>query len=124
MHITIWNSGSWSEIETPTRSMATLERIKNGRAMYGDRFVFSYYGNTKSGRSIHRPIGTITTKARWAVVDGDRMRMLTTDETRQAMGFSKSYKLPASGAKAMHLLGNAVCPPEARDILTTLKGQL
>lgn len=26
-------------------------------------------------RSLHRPLGTVTTKARWALINGDRMRM-------------------------------------------------
>ena len=50
------NAGRWSPIERPGRATATLERIRNGREQFGDRFVMSYYGNTKSGRSLQRPI--------------------------------------------------------------------
>lgn len=119
-----FSDGRWSRINKPTRSPATLERIKNGRSVYGERFIFSYYGNTKTGRCMRRPIGTITTRDRWAVVDGDKMRMLTVDEARKAMGFGEAYKLPSNSREAMHLLGNAVCPPKAADILTALKEQI
>ena len=51
------------------------------------------------------------------------MRMLTASEARAAMGFPDGYLLPADHKTAMHMLGNAVCPPVARDILTALKGQ-
>lgn len=107
----------WSRIDKPGRAAATLERISNGRAAHGERFLTPYYGNEKGGRSLHRPIGTITTRDRWAVIDGDRMRMLTASECRDAMGFPADYKLPAQHREAVHLLGNAVCPPVAATII-------
>lgn len=74
-----------------------------------------YYGSGSglTGRSLDRPIGTITTRARWALVDGDRMRMLTTAENRAGMGFPDDYLLPDNHALALHLLGNANPPPLA-----------
>ncbi len=119
-----FGDGNWSRIDKPSRSMATLSRIRNGRQRFGDRFLMSYYGNTKTGWSLDRPIGTITTRDRWAVIDGDMMRMITLTEARTAMGFGETYKLPPVKTKAIHLLGNAVCPPEAADILTALQQQL
>ncbi|MNU05440.1 C-5 cytosine-specific DNA methylase [compost metagenome] len=47
--------------------------------------------------------------------------MLSASECRAAMGFPADYKLPAQHKTAVHLLGNAVCPPVARDILTAIK---
>lgn len=88
--------------------------------MHGDRFIWSYYGNEKGGRSIHRPIGTITTRDRHAVIDGNRMRMLSVQEARAAMSFPANYKLPANSRLAMQILGNAVCPVEARDVITAV----
>lgn len=116
-------SGNWSPIDKPGRAAATLARIANGRKTHGDRFIAPYYksGSGLTGRSLHRPIGTITTKDRWSVVDGDRMRMATKEEYRAFMGFPSSYLLPKRKDEAVHLLGNAVCPPAVRDILLALK---
>lgn len=115
----------WARIDQPGRAAATLARIAAGRAVHGDRFVAPYYGSGsgETGRSVDRPIGTLTTRARWAVVDGDRMRMLQPREACTAQGFPHSYRLPrkADGSVhvtlANHLIGNAVAPPLARDLL-------
>lgn len=116
-----FNSGRWSPIDKPGRAQATLERVANGRAIHGDRFVMSYYGNTKIGRSLNRPIGTITTRDRWAVVEGDRMRMLTADENLLAMSFPSDVKRPASHKLTVHMAGNAVPPLAAQRIIQALK---
>lgn len=113
-------AGRWSQIERPGRAAATLDRIRSGRAQHGDRFVTAYYGNERGGRSLNRPLGTITTRDRWAVIDGDRMRMLDVSEARAAMGFPASYRLPENKRLAMHLLGNAVVPRVAADVLAAL----
>jgi DNA (cytosine-5)-methyltransferase 1 len=115
------DAGKWQPIDKPGRSKATLERVANGRRQHGDTFLFSYYGNTKTGRSIDRPIGTITTRDRWAVVNGDKMRMLDRFENRDAMSFPSDYKLPDNHRLAVHLLGNAVCPNAARDVIQAIK---
>jgi DNA (cytosine-5)-methyltransferase 1 len=52
------------------------------------------------------------------------MRMLTVPENCAAMGFPKGYQLPAQTHQAIHLLGNAVCPPVARDVISALAAQL
>lgn len=118
-----WHYPRWSPIDRPGRSAATLTRVANGRKRYGKRFVMPYYGSGsgKTGRSIDRPIGTITTRDRWAVVDGDRMRMLTPGEYREAMGFPEHYVLPPTRREAIFMLGNAVCPPVARDVVTAIR---
>lgn len=116
-----WDAGRWSLIERPGRSKATLARVARGRAVHGSRFLMAYYGNEKGGRSIHRPIGTLTTRSRWALVDDARMRMLSAAEARRGMGFPDTYQLPGSAALANHLLGNAVCPPVATAILREIR---
>lgn len=118
-----FSAGSWSPIEKPGRAAATLQRIANGRRAHGDRFVMPYYGSGSgtTGRSLARPLGTITTRDRWAIVDGDRMRMLNIDECRTASGFQREYRLPSDHKTALHLLGNAVCPPVARDIIEAIR---
>ena len=111
--------GKWSSIYD--KAEATKARIENGRKQHGSRFLIAYYGNEKGGRSLGRPIGTVTTRDRYALVDGDKMRMLTVTEYRRAMGFPENYQLPSSSTLAKHMLGNAVCPPVARDLLLNLK---
>jgi len=109
-----FDSGRWSLVEKPGRAKNTLDRVRNGRKQFGDRFVMPYYGNGsgKTGRSLDRPIGTIVTRARWAVVDGPYMRMLTPEENMAAQTFPADTQRPRSGKATIHLTGNAV-PPEA-----------
>ena len=115
--------GKWASVERPGRSPRTLARIAAGRKQFGNCFLAPYYGSGsgETGRSLDRPIGTITTRARWAVVDGDRMRMVRAAEGRDFMGFPADYKLPAGEALAWHLLGNAVPPVVACDLIKTIK---
>lgn len=116
-----FSAGRWSPIERKGRAINTLARIANGRRQHGDRFLSAFYGATKGGRGMDRPIGTITTRDRWAVVDGYRMRMITVDEARKAMTFRATYQLPANGREAMHMLGNAVPPLAAMEVIKALR---
>jgi DNA (cytosine-5)-methyltransferase 1 len=111
--------GTWSPVSTKCAN--TLARVKEGRRKHGKRFLVAYYGNEKGGRSLSRPIGTITTKDRYALVDGDHMKMITADECRIFMGFRTGYILPPQSTLAKHMLGNAVCPPVACDIINAIK---
>lgn len=113
----------WSPVEKPGRAQATLDRVAAGRRQFGERFIMPYYksGSGLTGRSLDRPIGTITTRDRWAAVDGNRMRMLNRWECRAAMSFPGDYQLPDNHRLAVHLLGNAVCPVPASRIIAELK---
>lgn len=115
-----FDAGNWQPIDKPGRAANTLARITAGRAQHGSRFISSYYGAEKGGRALTRPVGTITTRDRHAIVDGDRMRMFSAQECRAAMGFPADYVLPAQHRLAIHMLGNAVAPPAARDVLTAM----
>jgi DNA (cytosine-5)-methyltransferase 1 len=110
-------------IWSPWRRMCarTRERVRAGRARWGERFLTVYYGSNQVGRAVNRPLGTLTTLDRFALVDGNRMGFLTVNECRAAMGFPRAFKLPENKRLAKHLLGNAVCPPVMRDILTELR---
>lgn len=116
-----FDDGRWSAVDKPGRASATLARVASGRACHGARFVTAYYGNEAGGRCLSRPVGTITTRDRWAVIDGDRMRMLSVPECRRAMGFPDSYRLPDRAKDAMHMLGNAVVPAVACDVINALR---
>lgn len=117
------NAGRWSPIDRPGRSPRTLARIAAGRRVHGDRFLAPYYGSGsgEGGRCIQRPIGTLTTKARWAVIDGDRMRMVLAKEGRALQGFPEGYLLPTTEATAWTLIGNAVAPVVAADVINALR---
>jgi DNA (cytosine-5)-methyltransferase 1 len=118
-----FEAGSWQPIEKPGRATATLARVGAGRASFGDRFIMPYYGKGSglTGRSLGRPVGSITTRDRWGIVDGGRTRMFSKQECRAAMGFPAGYKLPDQHRLAVHMLGNAVCPPAARDVINALR---
>jgi DNA (cytosine-5)-methyltransferase 1 len=116
-----FNAGRWSPIERKGRAANTLARIANGRRQHGERFLTAFYGATKTGRGLDRPIGTITTRDRWAVIDGDRMRMLSVPEARRAMTFRGSYVLPPNNRDAMMMLGNAVPPLAAQRVIEALR---
>lgn len=115
-----FDAGNWQPIDKPGRAANTLARIAAGRTQHGDRFISSYYGGTLGGRSLARPCGTITTRDRHAIIDGDRMRMFSAQESRAAMGFPADYILPVQHRLAVHMLGNAVAPPAANDVLTAM----
>lgn len=117
-----FTAGNWARINRRGRAPATLERCRAGRATHGERFLVSYYGSTKGGRALSRPIGTITTRDRWAVVNGDHMRMASTAEARIAMGFQASYSLTGHHKTDMHLLGNAIPPPMAEAAIRQMIG--
>lgn len=103
-----WTAGQWSPIERPGRSPKTLARIRQGRREFGDRFLIAFYGNEQGGRSLDEPLGTLTTRDRHAVIDGDRMRMLIVPEMKAAMTFPADYILPSDHKTATHMLGNGV----------------
>lgn len=113
----------WQPIIKPGRAANTLARIESGRRAHGAQFLAPFYGSGsgETGRSLDRPIGTITTMDRWSVIDGDRMRMLSAQECRAAMGFPAGYQLPQQHRLAVHMLGNAVCPPVARDVINAIR---
>lgn len=120
-----WDHPEWSLVDKPGRSTATLARVAAGRRRFGERFVAPYYGSGSgtTGRSVHRPIGTIPTRDRWSIIDGNRMRFMRKHEVRRAMGFPEDYHLPSQHKQAVHLLGNAVCPQVPCDLIEAAVAQ-
>lgn len=117
-------AGRWAEIRRPGRSAATLARVFKGRSdLRRGRFLIPYYGSGSglTGRSLDRPIGTLTTKARWAIVKGARMRMVSAKEGLLLQGFPAGYQLPDSEPEAWTLIGNAVAPQVAADVIDALR---
>lgn len=112
-----FDAGHWSRVDKPGRSAGQIKRWRAGRARHGERFLTAYYGRSTAGRSLDRPIGTLTTKDRYAVIRGNDMRMLSVAEARTFMGFPADYSLPSTHTGAMKMLGNAVVPAVARDVI-------
>lgn len=114
------DKGRWSKVNKPNRAKSTLERVSNGRKRFGELFVMPYYtnGSGKTGRDINRPVGTVTTHDRWAIVKGDEMRMFSVEEYRKAMSFPEDTILPPRKDDACLFLGNATCPGKVEKVIT------
>ena len=107
------------------------------RAVQTAAFLVKYYGNEEDGHALDRPLGTVTTRDRFAVVTVTidaatyvlvdiGMRMLTPPELAKAQGFPDGYILdptcwyltdngnrkfgPLPKSHQIAKVGNAVCP--------------
>ena len=123
--------GTWktSPLFTAKRAKATLERARRGFHALGDRksFLVVYYGTDGCGgwQSLDRPLRTITTVDRFALVEHDgeewRIRMLQVPELKRAMGFAADFRLPVGTRRdRIRLLGNGVCPPVMESVVRSL----
>ncbi len=110
-----WAAGEWAAVAGKTAGVR--RRIQRGRDRGLGRRFLTHYVTGHPGRSLSRPIGCVTTKAQWAVVDGDRTRMLSTAELRRAMGFPADYVLPTGKTLALRMLGNAIPPGFAQELV-------
>lgn len=106
----------WRRVDEATPRVR--ERVAKGRGNHGKRFLTQHVTG-HPGVGLSEPIRTITTKDQWAVVDGDHYRPLTVRENARAMGFPDSYGWPEGATRkdAIRGLGNAVCPPVARQLV-------
>ena len=123
--------GTWvtSRFLLPARAKATLERAARGMAALSERrsFLLVYYGTDGCGgwQPLDRPLRTITTVDRFALVEHDgqmwRMRMLQVPELKRAMGFTDDFRLPVGTRRdRIRLLGNGVCPPVMESVVRSL----
>lgn len=122
-----WDRWSWSPLRKIGRSANTIQQAERGRREIGDRFAMPYYGSGsgETGRSLDRPLGTVTTHDRWALVDWSGqtpvMRMMQPAEYAAATGLRADFELPSKRTEAIHLIGNMVVPVVATDILVALR---
>jgi DNA (cytosine-5)-methyltransferase 1 len=122
----------WTPVKKPKRAKATLERFERGIAVVGKNkpFLLVYYSSDKAGgwQSLNRPLRTITTVDRFAVVKPDSehghvMRMLQVPELQAAMGMPLKMKFEAGTRRdRIKMIGNAVCPPVITSVLASLVG--
>lgn len=124
----------FSPLRAQGRAQATLDRAERAiRSLGNDKpFLLVYYGSDGSGgwQSLDTPLRTITTVDRFALVkpggEGHVMRMLQVPELLAAMGFTdtphgRQFRLETGTRRdKIRLLGNAVCPPVMRAIVSEL----
>ncbi|MFC1597371.1 DNA cytosine methyltransferase [Planctomycetota bacterium] len=111
------------------RARPTLARARRAIKELGkhEPFLIVYYGSDAAGgwQSLDRPLRTITTLDRFALVkpssSGHEMRMLQPPELAAAMGFPDNYRWPETNRRnKIRLIGNAVSPLVMKAILEHL----
>lgn len=112
------------------RAAKTLERAERAIAALGSNtpFLLVYYSSDGAGgwQSLDRPLRTITTLDRFALVKpsptGHQMRMLQPDELLKGMGFGPDFKFAPQSTRRdkVKLMGNGVCPPVMEAIVKQL----
>ena len=90
-----------------------------------DHLLVPYYGNG-TARTVREPVGTLSTRDRYALVRGDvdindvLFRMLEPHEIGRAMSFGDDYIVLGSKRERVRQYGNAVTPPAAEVIACAL----
>lgn len=117
----------WTPLRQPNRAEATLERAERGFAAMGKSkpFLLVYYGSDGGGgwQKLNRPLRTITTVDRFALVKPDAkhghvMRMLQVRELQAAMGMPPKMKFESGTRRdRIKMIGNAVCPPVMQQVV-------
>lgn len=119
---------NWSLLKVKGRAKATLERASLGIGEVGTKtpFLIVYYGSDHAGgwQSLSRPLRTITTLDRFALVkptpDGHVMRMLQVPELQSAMGMAGMVFQHGTRREKIKMIGNAVCPPVMQAVIEQL----
>lgn len=102
------------------RVQKTRNRVESGRKKFGGIFLDAAYGTERSGRSLDKPIGTITTVNKHSVVYGDYIRPISVSEAAAAQSFPSNYQWPSSSTATKRMIGNAVPPLMAEKITTAI----
>jgi DNA (cytosine-5)-methyltransferase 1 len=90
-----------------------------------EHLLVPYYGNS-TARPVSEPVGTLSTRDRYALVRGDveindvLFRMLEPHEIGRAMSFGHDYTVLGSKRERVRQYGNAVTPNAAEVILCAL----
>lgn len=112
-----WGSGKWRPFST--LRPAARARVEECIQKAGPRFVGQHVSHNPAW-SVDEPVRTVTTQDQIYVVDGrDRYRLLSVRETARAMGFPDGHRTPdgATRGAVIRGYGNAVCPPQGRDVV-------
>lgn len=121
---------TWKPLHQKGRAVATIQRAERAISELGksEPFLIVYYGSDGGGgwQRLTRPLRTITTVDRFAVVkpdakNGHVMRMLQVPELLEAMGMPKEMKLvDGTRRDKIKMIGNAVCPPVMTAVINSL----
>lgn len=125
------NEWSYSPLYKKGRAPDTLARARRAMHHLGNDapFLVVYYGSDQAGgwQSLDRPLRTITTLDRFALVRRNgrnrEMRMLQPPELAAAMGFPEAHQWAKSTRREkIKMIGNAVCPPVMQAAVESLVG--
>lgn len=116
-------------IDINTEPLATFSAQGGHQALVNPpaQYLMSYYGNG-SMRPVDEPIGTLTTKDRYALIgrsdvpsaEDCTFRMLTPLEIAAGMAFAEGYRVKGNKKQQVMGYGNAVTPPSAEVIGSAL----
>jgi len=110
--------GRTRTVEEPLPTITTV----SGHSLV-EAFIVKFYGNEKEAHTLNNPLGTVTCKDRFALIEGDvyyldiRFRMLKPHELAAAMSFPKNYQFTGTTADQVRQIGNAVPPYLSRALL-------
>lgn len=109
-----WGGGEARPVSQP---MATVGTTCAHRLI--DPFIIKYYGTGEGAKGVDAPLDTVTTKDRFALIEGRpgildiRFRMFQPHELAAAQGFPAGYIFTGNKTEQVRQIGNAVCPPVA-----------
>ncbi|PRY56479.1 DNA cytosine methyltransferase [Glycomyces artemisiae] len=110
---------------SPAEPLRTLTAEGKQSLITWEHLLVPYYGNGNA-RSVAEPVGTLSTRDRYALVTGDidindvLFRMLEPHEIGAAMAFGAEYVVLGSKRERVRQYGNAVTPPVAELIVSAL----
>lgn len=105
--------------------LRTLTTMGHQSLVTWEHLLVPYYGNG-SARSVREPVGTLSTRDRYALVRGDvdiedvLFRMLEPHEIGRAMSFADTYVVLGNKRERVRQYGNAVTPNCAEVIVAAL----
>lgn len=122
--------GGSSDARSITDALATVTASGNHHGLVApvgvtDHLLIPYYG-TGTARPVLEPVGTLSTRDRYALVKGNvdindvLFRMLEPHEIGRAMSFADQYIVLGSKRERVRQYGNAVTPNAAEVILCAL----
>jgi DNA (cytosine-5)-methyltransferase 1 len=125
--------GGSSDARPVTDALATVTASGNHHGLvtpptpvHWESLLVPYYGNG-TARTVREPVGTLTTRDRYALVHGDTIdldatlfRMFEPYEIGRGMAFADTYQVLGTKRERVRQYGNAVTPPVAEVLLTAL----
>ncbi len=109
----------------PMRTQTTRNELGIVTTLRG--LLVPYYSASETAKPTTQPVGTLTTRDRYALVEGQPIdpddctfRMLEPHEIAAGMAFPADYIWAGSKRERVRMQGNAVTPPAARDLIAAV----